>query len=202
MDVARALEQRRMQRSFDGSPVDEQLVESLLVTSLRSPTAGHARGVAWRFGIGPDEVGAWFDVATDEPWRTTAARAGGLARASAVCVATCDPAAYVARYAEADKAGSGLGTGPEAWPVPYWIGDAGAACLALLLLAEERGLAACFLGAFRRDEHVRALLGLSDSELIYGTVLLGRADGRDHRSASLDRPGPTRAERVRRFGLG
>ncbi len=201
MDVAKALEQRRMQRSFDGSEIDADLVASLLETSLLSPTAGHSRGVRWVYGIGPKEVAAWFETATDEPWRATAPRAKGLARASAFCVAICDPQVYVARYAEEDKSSSGLGQGAGNWPVPYWHGDAGAASLALLLLLEEQGLAGCFLGAFRNEESLRSLMGLSSSELIYGTVLLGRPDGNDHRSRSLDRSGLTREERATRISL-
>lgn len=202
MDVIRALEQRRMQRSFDGSSLEAEQVTPLLEASLLAPSAGHARGQRWMFALGASEVARWFSAATDERWRTTAPRAEGLARAAAACVLITDPSVYLDRYAEADKAASGLGANFTAWGVPYWFGDAGGVSLSLLLLAEEAGLAACFLGAFRRDADVRNLLGLSTEEQIYGTVLLGRSDGADRRSASLDRPGPTRAARVQRLGQG
>ena len=199
MDVIRALEQRRMQRSFDGSPLEEAVVLRLLEASLRSPTAGNSRGLRWALALGPHEVDAWFTAATDEAWRVRSSRAEGFSRAAAACVLICDPQAYLDRYSEGDKATSGLGDSEAAWEVPYWFGDAGAATLALLLLAEENGLAACFLGAFRRDGELQGLLGRGPTERIYGTVLLGRSDGRDQRSASLDRPGPSRAERVQRI---
>jgi nitroreductase len=187
-----------MVRSFDASPLDEVAVEALFEASLRAPTAGNTRGVGWVVLIGADEVARYFQAATDEAWRASAERAGGLERASAVGICLADPSAYVSRYAEDDKAASGLGIAPGSWPVPYWIGDAGAAVMAALLLAEESGLAAGFLGAFRRDAEVRAGFSVPPDVVIYGAVLLGRPDGADRRSRSLERSAPSRRALVRR----
>ena len=113
-----------------------------------------------------------------------------------------DPDAYVERYGEGDKASSGLGAGTKAWPIPYWIGDAGAATMALLLACEERELGCCFLGAFRGADALASELDIPEELLVYGAVLIGRPDGQDHRSASLDRPGKSRASRVHRGRYG
>ena len=67
-------------------------------------------------------------------------------------MAYTSPDAYVARYGESDKEASGLGAGPEAWPVPYWYGDAAMGVMAVLLAAVDAGLGACILGAFRGAE--------------------------------------------------
>jgi len=187
-----------MVRSFDTSPPDETLVREIFTTSLLAPTAGHSRGISWLMLIGPEELTTYFEAATDEHWRKTAARAPGLRNASAAGILLMDPEAYVARYSESDKATSGLGAGPTAWPVPYWVGDAGAASMAALLLIEEAGLSAAFLGAFRHEERIKAAFEIPDTYSIYGTILLGVGASDDRRSASLDRPGPTRAERVMR----
>ena len=40
------------------------------------------------------------------------------------------------RYAEEDKARTGLGAGADAWAVPYWWVDGGMAAMTLLLAAE------------------------------------------------------------------
>jgi len=201
VDVHDALHSRRMVRSFDASPLEPEEVIGLFETSLWAPTAGNARGVSWIVLVGSGEVTRYFDAATDADWRRRSARAAGLMRASAIGVCVTDPASYVARYAQPDKEASGLGEGPEAWPIPYWIGDAGAATMAALLLAEERGLAAGFLGAFRNDEALKGALGIPMGHLLYGAVLLGRPDGADHRSASLGLDGATRTERVHRGSL-
>ena len=198
MDVTAALRARRMTRSFDASPLDPDEVDELLSTALRAPSAGNSRGIGWVSLIGKREVERYFAAATDDAWRASSPRAEGLARASAIGLCLADPAAYVARYAAEDKVTSGLGAGPSAWPIPYWIGDAGATVLASLLLAEERGWAACFLGTFRRAAELRAAFSIPPSVVIYGAVLLGRADGADHPSRSLDRRVPTRASLVRR----
>jgi len=67
--------------------------------------------------------------------------------------------------------------------------------MSLLLLLEEIGLAATLWGNFRNEEAVLSWAGISD-ECLFATILLGRGDGLDTRSASLDRPVPSRRERV------
>jgi nitroreductase len=200
MDVIEALSTRRMVRSFAPHPIAEEDVLELLTDALWAPTAGHSRGIRWIALVGASDLAAYFDAATDEAWREGAARAPGLLRAAAGAVCVADPARYVERYAESDKQTSGLGAGAASWPVPYWVGDAGAATMAALLLAQERGIAASFLGSFRRTAELGALVGLAPSEIIYGTLLFGAADEGDRRSSSLDRPGPSRAQRVQRLG--
>ena len=187
-----------MQRSFRSDCELEVDLAALLADSLRAPTAGNSRGIGWLLLEGATEVDRYFDAATDASWRQRSARAEGLGRASAAAICLSSPAAYLERYAAADKSSSGLGESVEAWPVPYWIGDAGATVMAALLLAEEHGLATAFLGAFRHDAELREAFSIPEEQLIYGTVLLGLGDGQDHRSDSLLRPGPNRASRVRR----
>jgi len=202
MDVIDALRTRRMVRSFADTPIDAAAAEQLFAEALRAPTAGNARGIAWVVLVGPAETNRYFDATQDAAWRARSPRAAGLQRAPAVGVCVADPAAYISRYAIEDKASSGLGAGPDAWPIPYWIGDAAFSTMAALLLAEEAGLAGSFLGAFRGDVALRAALEIPAGRVIFGAVLLGHADGKDHRSASLDRPGPSRAERLHRGRFG
>jgi nitroreductase len=185
-----------MVRSFDGSEIDPAVVASIFETSLWSPTAGNARGISWITLVGPMSVARYFDAATDAAWRASSPRFEGLAKASAIGICLMDPSMYVERYRADDKAASGLGTDKAAWPIPYWVGDAGAASLAALLLVEEHGLAGCFLGAFRRTNELRAEFGVPEHLEFYGAVLIGRSQQDDHRSVSLDRPGPKRHERV------
>ncbi len=191
-----ALRRRRMTRSFTGDPVGHDVLDALCHLALRAPTAGNARGIELLILDGPDEVATYFSATTDEAWRRRSSRFAGLSRAGAVVIVLADPTTYVDRYGAADKASSGLGEGPEAWPVPYWVGDAGAATMALLLACEEQDLGCCFLGAFRGVEQLLDALGAPARLLVYGAVLIGIPDGADHRSASLDRPGSTRAERI------
>jgi nitroreductase len=177
-----------MVRSFSSDPVEPAVVDRLVEAALRAPTAGNTRAADWVVLAGSDETSIYFDSTTDDVWRGRhPARAAGLRRAPVVLLSYVSPAAYVARYAEADKSCSGLGEGTEHWPLPYWYGDAAMAVHTVLLGATEAGLAACFLGAFRGEGELARRLGVPDAWRLFGAVLLGHADGNDHGSPSLTR---------------
>lgn len=194
-----------MVRSFSPEPLDPGLVRRLLEDSLGAPTAGHTRGVAYLLLEGTQTADYW-DAVTTEEWRGRAARWPGLARAPVVALSLASPSAYVERYGQPDKARSGLGGGggagpglsdpADAWPVPYWWADAAFAVMTLLLGAADRGLGACFLGNFRGEHELTRRLAVPSAWRLFGAVCLGRPDGADHRSGSLDRPGPSPAERI------
>jgi len=186
-DVVRA---RRMVRSFSERPVDPDLVDRLLDAARRAPSAGNAGGTTWVVLTGQTETARYWDHATTPEWRAEARRFAGLARAPLVLLSLASPAAYLDRYDEPDKAGSGLGRaegGAEAWPVPYWFGDAAFATMLVLLAATEAGLGAVFLGNFRGEHEVLAALGVPEGWRLFGAVVVGHPDGGDHRSRSLDR---------------
>jgi Nitroreductase family len=171
----------------------------LLDAALRSPTAGNTGGTAWVVLEGPAQTSAYFDATTDEDWRRNYSNwSEGLQRAPVVLLAYASPEAYVARYAEPDKREAGLGEGDEAWPMPYWYGDAAFGVMAVLLGAVDAGLGATILGTFRGEEELARRLDVPGGWRLFCAVLLGHPDGRDHRSASLDRPRPRRAARVHR----
>ncbi len=188
-----------MTRSFDGTPVDADWLEELCASALWSPTAGNSAGVRLNV-VSSRDVPGFFEVATDESWRERSRRFEGLSRAGAVVLVTTRPQDYVERYGEPDKANSGLSEF-DAWPIPYWHADAAMATMALLLLLEESGWHATLWGSFRRDHEVLAWANIADEEL-FASVIIGRADGNDVASPSLNRKVPTRRERVRRTPHG
>jgi nitroreductase len=96
------------------------------------------------------------------------------------------PDAWVERYAEADKAATGLGAGVDEWPVPYWWVDAGMATEHLLLGAVQLGLAACFFGLFDQEAAVLAALGVPGGWRAVGTVAVGHP-APDEPGRSVDR---------------
>jgi nitroreductase len=196
VDLADLLARRRMVRSFDGSAVDLDLLEGLCATALLAPTAGHSAGVRMRV-VAPARLDDLLEAATDAAWRATSTTLDGIARAGAAVVVSSRVGDYLARYAEPDKAGSGLERA-EAWPVPYWHADAAMATMALLLLLEEAEIQAGLWGNFRHERRVLDLVGASD-ELLLALVFVGRGDGADARSASLRRTVPRRRERVTRI---
>jgi hypothetical protein len=184
-----------MVRSFDETPVDQDWLDARCADALWSPSAGNAAGVRMHT-IRRELIGAFFDVATDEAWRASSRRAPGLARAGGAVLITTRPRDYLERYAQSDKVSSGLAD-RSAWPVPYWHADAAMATMALLLLIEEGGWQATIWGNFRNDAAVLEWARLSDEEL-FATVLVGRADGLDVASSSLEREVLSRSARVSR----
>lgn len=188
MELGEAVRRRAMVRSFSAEPVERAVVARILEAALRAPTAGNTGGTAWVALLGPEETEDYWQATTDEAWRArNPDRAAGLRRAAAVLLAYACPEVYVARYREGDKAGSGLGAGADAWPVPYWHGDAAFGVMTVLLAAVDAGLGACMLGAFRGEAALAEVLGTPEGWRLFGAVALGHPDGNDHRSQSLDR---------------
>jgi nitroreductase len=118
MELQEVIRRRAMVRSFSPDPVDPATLERILLGALRSPTAGNSRGTAWVVLEGPDQTSGYFDATVDEEWRQSSRRWSGLRRAPVILLAYASAERYVARYREPDKAVSGLGDGPERWPVP------------------------------------------------------------------------------------
>ena len=200
VELHEAIRRRAMVRSFSPEPLDPVVVERILLDALRSPTAGNTGGTAWVVLEGSEQTALYFDATTDEAWRSASSRWAGLRRAPVILLAYSSADLYLARYGEPDKADSGLGEGAERWPVPYWTGDAAFGVMAVLLGAVDAGLGACLLGTFRGEDELGRRLGVPEAWRLFGAVALGRPDGNDHRSPSLDRPGGGESGRIHRGG--
>ncbi len=200
---ARAFDQllarRRMCRDFSDRPVDPGDLDRVLAAALRAPSAGNTAALDLIVLVGAE---------VEEYWSTTLApdrRAGfawpGLLRAPVLVLPYVDPAAYVARYGESDKAASGLGAGEDAWAVPYWWVDGGGAVMAMLLAADALALGALFFGQFDHEVAVARRFGVPSGRRALGTIALGHP-GPDaaRRSASARRGRPSVAEVVHRGG--
>ena len=184
MEFERAVAARRMVRAFTDEPVDPETVDRILGLARRAPSAGNADGLDFLVLEGPDAAAYW-EVTLPEPRRSGFAWPGLLA-APVVVVVWADPSAYVARYREPDKSRAGLGAGPEAWPVPYWFVDAGAAVMTILCACADRGLGASFFGLFEHEPAVRARFGVPEGRRAAGAVALGHP-APDRPSGSLRR---------------
>ncbi len=199
MELHEVIRRRAMVRSFSTDPVDPAALDWILLDALRSPTAGNTGGTAWVVLEGPEQTAQYFHATTDEEWRArNSDRMAGLARAPVVLLAYASPGAYVSRYAEPDKAASGLGDGVEEWPIPYWYGDAAFGVMSVLLGAVDTGLGACVLGTFRGEAELASRLGVPSGWRLFCAVALGTPDGHDRPSPSLGRRRPDPMARVHR----
>jgi nitroreductase len=176
-----------MTRSFDARPLAPGTLERLVDLASRAPSAGKSQG--WHLVV-------LEGAATSRFWDVTLpaeARTGfawpRLLDAPVIALVLADPSAYVARYAEPDKAATGLGESAEKWPVPYWTVDAAFSVMTLLLAAEAEGLGALFFGVFRNEEQLRVRLGIPEDLEILGVIALGwRGGPSDRAGTSASRP--------------
>ncbi|HET8931001.1 MAG TPA: nitroreductase family protein [Acidimicrobiales bacterium] len=178
---------RRMRRVFSPAALERDWLDATLDLARQVPSAGNAQGLEWLV-LDTSE-------ATEKYWSITLGerRAGfthqGLLAAPVLVVAIADPGAYVARYAETDKAQTALGTTADAWNVPYWWVDAGMAIQTLLLVVEDAGLSACFFGLFDHEDAVLAAHGVPAGRRAVGTIAIGhRAHGGETPGRSATRP--------------
>lgn len=190
MELSDAVRRRRMVRAFTDDPIPASVVDELLDGARRAPSAGNAQGARFLVLDTPEATAGYWDL-TLAPDRRPTFSWPGLVAAPVLVVVLVDPQAYVARYREPDKAATGLGAGPDAWSVPYWWVDGGAAVQNLLLGAVEVGLGACLFGLFAAEGAVLSAHGVPGGWRAVGTVALGWP--------APDRPG--RSSRRRRLAI-
>jgi len=178
-----------MTRAFTGDPVDVGVLERMVDLASRAPSAGKTQG--WHLVVldGADTARYWDITLPTE--KRSSFRWTGLLDAPTLMIVLADPTAYVERYAEHDKARTGLGTGVEAWPAPYWTIDTSMAAMTLLLAAEDEGLGALFFGVFQSETEVRSELAIPAYLQIIGAIALG------HPSVDVDEPGRSSTRRRR-----
>lgn len=190
-----------MCRSFTPAPIDASVLHRVLDAGRRAPSAGNTAGTSFVVLEGAEQTARYWDV-TLPAERRGAFRWPRLLVAPVLVVPLADPSAYVARYAEPDKAGTGLGEGADAWSTPYWTVDTSFAAMSILLAAENEGLGALFFGIFRNADEVLAALGVPDGMQPIGTIALGHpaADAASESGRSAHRPRPSLDEVVHRGG--
>lgn len=186
MDLTDAVRRRRMVRAFTAEPVAPGVVDALCDLARRAPSAGNSQGVAFLVLDQPDATARYWSATLPEE-RREGFRWPGLLRAPVLVVVATRPDAYVDRYAEPDKAATGLGVGTDAWPVPYWWVDAGAAVEHLLLGVVDAGLGACLFGLFDHEQAVADAFGVPADHRLVGTVAIGHP-APDEPGRSADRP--------------
>ena len=189
---------RRMTRSFATTPVDPDVLDGLVDLASRAPSAGKTQG--WHLVVleGADTARFWDVTLPHE--RRDRFRWTHLLDAPVIALPLADAAAYVERYAEPDKARTGLGETPAAWPVPYWTIDTSMAVMTLLLAAEDAGLGALFFGVFTGEAELRAGLGVPDGLELLGAIALGHPRPDDEPGRSSARPRRRADEIVHRGG--
>jgi nitroreductase len=183
MELHDAIRKRRMVRAFDRRPIDDDVLDAVLDAARRVPSAGNSQGVDL---VVIDEPERYWSITF--PGDRGGFRWQGLFDAPVLVIPVVDPETYARRYAEPDKARTGLGS-VEAWSVPYWWVDGGMAVQNLLLATVDAGLGALFFGIFEHEAAVKDAFGIPAARRIVGVVALGHP--------RPDEPGASAARRRR-----
>ncbi|MGI9641689.1 MAG: nitroreductase family protein [Acidimicrobiia bacterium] len=170
-DVAR---KRRSIRRYTPTLPDPALVDELIDSARRAPTAGFSQGIDFLVIDDPDDMAAFWRLtaAPDEPMADTADSAGDPPM---LVIVWSDPQRYLSRYSAEDKIEFGLDKA-DAWPVRFWDVDAGMAAMQLQLAAVNEGLATWFFGIAYGEAEVRERFGVPSDRMMTGVVALGYRD--------------------------
>ena len=160
-----------MCRAFESTPIDPAVVDEICELARRHPSAGNAQGL--RLLVLEGDECAQFWALTLPGDRRATFRWQRLPDAPVLILFLADPAAYLERYAESDKARTGLGSRAEAWPTPYWTVDSSMGVMLALLAAEERGLGALFFALFNGEQAVREHFGVPGRLQTIGVMAIG-----------------------------
>jgi nitroreductase len=179
MELREVVARRRMVRRFDPEPLPDGVLERILHSATRAPSAGFSQGLDLVVLEGPEAVRGFWRATTDprfgKPYST--------ATPPVIVLVLSDPQAYLDRYGEPDKAGLGMDT-EAGWPVPYWDMDAAMAVMLMLLTAVDEGVGAWWLGVFYGAEALLRDFGVPQGRRLVGAVALGRPAADDRLSGS------------------
>ena len=161
-----------MTRAYLPDPIARPLLDQLLDTARRVPSAGNSQGFDFLVLDTPEAVELYWST-TFSPEGRERFRWQGLFQAPVLVVVYAYADAYVSRYSEPDKARTGLGAGADAWSTPYWLVDASMAALALQLAALDAGLGVLFFGLFDHATAVAEAFGVPAGRQAVGTIAIG-----------------------------
>ncbi len=167
MSLYGLLKQRRMVRHYTGERVPRDVLERIVATVRRAPSAGFSQGQRLLVVDDPSLLAMLAEEDEREgmePW---------FATAGAHVLVLAREQDYHDRYTSQDKLEATGGTEID-WPVPYWHVDAGAALMLVLLAAIEEGPAAGVYGVVPADQpRLRELLHIPDELAIVAGITLG-----------------------------
>jgi len=164
------LPKRRMVRHYAPELVPCEVVERIVGTVRRAPSAGYSQGQRLLVVMG-DEARAELVRIASAGWGAERGLEPWLESAPVhvlVCTREDD---YHERYRQEDK----LVEGEEIeWPVPFWYMDAGAAVMLILLAAIDEGLGAGLTGVPKElAAELGAAFGIPEDVTIVAHVTIG-----------------------------
>ena len=170
MEFRDVVRRRRSVRAYQREIPPLDVIDGLIDTARRAPTAGFSQGIDFLVLDDPGVV-AEFYALTDPPGAEIPEEFRQN-RPPVVVVVFSDPVRYLSRYSEGDKLRFGLDDA-DAWPVRFWDVDAAMAAMQLQLAAVDAGIDTWFFGYNHGDDEVRERFGVPSDRSLIGVVGLG-----------------------------
>lgn len=179
MEFDQVVKKQRMTRRFQNRSVTKEVMDRILASGQKAPSAGFSQGVAMMVLEGKD---------TDIFWKLTdpEGRYSPESKAWAIVIPLMHKRAYLDRYSQPDKAGTGMHD-EKGWPVPYWLVDCSFSAMTIMLSATAEGLGCWFFGIWAGQNELMAELGVPEEFEPIGVIAIGYPSDKDIRSPSLRR---------------
>jgi nitroreductase len=171
VEFSEVVRRRRMIRHYSDRPVAPDVIERVLASALRAPSAGFAQGWAFLALTAAADRARFWPFVPDRVEGTPTMQDAPL-----VVVVLAHKDAYLDAYAQP---GAPWPDRSEShWAAPYWFVDTGMAALMMLLTAVDEDLGACFFGIMPENlDPFRAEFAVPGEYHPIGAVTVGyRAD--------------------------
>jgi nitroreductase len=163
-----------MVRAYEPDPVSREVIERVVGTIRRAPSAGFSQGQRVLVVTDPEQRRRIAD-AVGEEYYVEIGYDRWLSVAPVILIVCTREQDYHDRYVQPDKTTTTGGEEIE-WPVPFWWVDAGAYVMLIQLAAIDEGLATGVFGVDARlMDGLRDVLGLPNDIRIVCCLTLGRA---------------------------
>jgi nitroreductase len=174
MEFGEVVRKRRMVRAFDQRPVSPEVMDRILNTARRAPTAGFAQGVEFLVLDTPETVRAFWEITDDPEFDNDLI--DPAAGPTVIVLPIADKRAYLSRYSERDKIDFGMDDETN-WPVAFWDVDASMAAMLALLAAVNEGLGGWFFGITYGEQALLDHFGVPEGIRPVGILAFGHRAG-------------------------
>jgi nitroreductase len=198
MEFRDVVRRRRMVRRFAQRPVPRDVVDRILDTGRRAPSAGFSQGLELLVLDTPETVGEFWGLTRDPEfgWEEDAVAAGP----TVLILPLPDPRRYLERYSQPDKIAFGMDEEAN-WPVRFWEIDAAMTAMLILLAAVDEGLGGWFFGITHGERTLLDRFGVPSHLRPIGIVGLGyRAEDEEPSGSWMQRRRRPFEDQVHRNG--
>ena len=200
MEFRDVVRHRRMVRRFAQRPVPRDLVDRILDTGRRAPSAGFSQGLELLVLDTPETVATFWELTRDPGfgWEEDTVSAGP----TVLILPLPDPHRYLERYSQPDKIAFGMDEEAN-WPVRFWEIDAAMTAMLILLAAVDEGLGGWFFGITHGERALLDRFGVPAHLRPIGIIGLGhRAEDEEPSGSWMKRRRRPFEDQIHRNGWG